>query len=95
MPNEQFEYDWVDDDSMSAEETMRRFEALGPVPTTGPPRNDSRETAGTRVKATITSSTVDARIPGADTDSTSGAATITLAPAPPRPVLIGAASPSR
>jgi hypothetical protein len=30
-------YDWADDDSMSAEETMRRFEALHPVPTTGPP----------------------------------------------------------
>jgi hypothetical protein len=29
--------DWVDDDSMSAQETMRRFEALEPVPTTGPP----------------------------------------------------------
>jgi hypothetical protein len=30
-------YDWVDDDSMSAEETRRRFEALRPEPTTGPP----------------------------------------------------------
>lgn len=30
-------YDWADDDSMSAEETMRRFESLGPEPTTGPP----------------------------------------------------------
>jgi hypothetical protein len=30
-------YDWVDDDSMSAEETLRRFEALGAEPTTGPP----------------------------------------------------------
>jgi hypothetical protein len=30
-------YDWVDDDSMSAEETMRRFEALGPEETVGPP----------------------------------------------------------
>jgi uncharacterized protein YegP (UPF0339 family) len=29
-------YDWVDDDSMDAEETMRRFSALNPVPTTGP-----------------------------------------------------------
>jgi hypothetical protein len=29
-------YDWADDDSMSAEETMRRFESLNPVPTTGP-----------------------------------------------------------
>lgn len=28
--------DWVDDDSMSAEETMRRFNALGPTATTGP-----------------------------------------------------------
>jgi hypothetical protein len=30
-------YDWVDDASMSAEETRGRFEALGPKPTTGPP----------------------------------------------------------
>lgn len=32
-------YDWVDDDTMSAEETMRRFRALNPKPTTGPPSN--------------------------------------------------------
>ncbi len=30
-------YDWVDDDAMGAEETLRRFEALDPGPTTGPP----------------------------------------------------------
>ena len=36
-------YDWADDESMSPEETMRRFEALGPVPTTGPVSNDQRE----------------------------------------------------
>ena len=30
------QYDWVDDDSMSADETLRRFEALNPQPTTGP-----------------------------------------------------------
>lgn len=30
-------YDWVDDDEMSAEETMRRFRALNPEATTGPP----------------------------------------------------------
>lgn len=29
--------DWVDDDTMSAEETMRRFNALGPDETIGPP----------------------------------------------------------
>jgi hypothetical protein len=34
MPNEP--EDWVDDDSMSAAETLRRFEALNPVETTGP-----------------------------------------------------------
>jgi hypothetical protein len=34
MPDEP--YDWVDDDSMSEEETMRRFEAGNPVETTGP-----------------------------------------------------------
>lgn len=30
-------YDWADDASMSAEETVRHFEALNPTPTTGPP----------------------------------------------------------
>jgi hypothetical protein len=34
-PNEP--YDWADDDTMSAAETMRRFEALGPELTIGPP----------------------------------------------------------
>jgi hypothetical protein len=29
-------YDWADDDSLSAEETMRIFESLSPKPTTGP-----------------------------------------------------------
>jgi hypothetical protein len=29
-------YDWADDDSISAEETMRRFKALNPEPTSGP-----------------------------------------------------------
>lgn len=29
-------YDWADDDSMSAQETMRRFNALAPVLATGP-----------------------------------------------------------
>jgi hypothetical protein len=28
--------DWVDDESMSAEETLRRFEALNAEPTRGP-----------------------------------------------------------
>jgi hypothetical protein len=28
--------DWVDDETMSAEETLRRFEALSPEPTRGP-----------------------------------------------------------
>jgi hypothetical protein len=28
--------DWVDDDSLSRDETMERFRALGPVPTRGP-----------------------------------------------------------
>ena len=32
-------YDWVDDDTMSAEETMRRFEELGPEVTVGNRRN--------------------------------------------------------
>ena len=27
--------DWVDDETMSAEETLRRFEALNPEPTRG------------------------------------------------------------
>jgi hypothetical protein len=36
-------YDWADDESMSPEETRRKFEALGPVPTTGPVGNDQRE----------------------------------------------------
>jgi hypothetical protein len=30
------EKDWLEDDSLSAEETMRRFRALGPQPTVGP-----------------------------------------------------------
>jgi hypothetical protein len=30
------ERDWVDDESMSVEETLRRFEALNPEPTRGP-----------------------------------------------------------
>jgi hypothetical protein len=30
------ERDWADDESMSAEETTRRFEALNPQPTRGP-----------------------------------------------------------
>ena len=30
------ERDWVDDETMSAEETLRRFEALAPEPTRGP-----------------------------------------------------------
>jgi hypothetical protein len=37
MPNDD-DYDWADDETLSAEETMRIFEALGPdVPITGPP----------------------------------------------------------
>jgi hypothetical protein len=88
-------YDWADDDSMSAEETMRRFEALGPEPTTGPAANYLRETAGTPVKAVITSSTVAARIAGVDTQSSSGASTITMAPVPPRPVQISNAAATR
>lgn len=43
MPNEP--YDWVDDDSMSAEETMRRFRALNPTPTTGPVAQGANYTA--------------------------------------------------
>lgn len=36
MPDD--DYDWADDDTLSAEETMRIFEALGPdVEITGPP----------------------------------------------------------
>jgi hypothetical protein len=30
-------YDWADDPNMGAEETMRRFNALGPDKTVGPP----------------------------------------------------------
>jgi hypothetical protein len=30
------EKDWLEDDSLSAEETMRRFRALRPQPTVGP-----------------------------------------------------------
>ena len=30
------ERDWADDETMSAEETLRRFEALNPEPTRGP-----------------------------------------------------------
>lgn len=30
-------YDWADDPYMTAKETMRRFNALNPQPTTGPP----------------------------------------------------------
>jgi hypothetical protein len=81
-------YDWADDDSMSAGETMRRFEALGAEPTTGPPRNYSRETAGTPVKASIINSTVGASILGADTESTGIASRITAVPVSPLPVLI-------
>lgn len=33
--------DWADDDSMSAEETRARFEALNPTPTTGPDETDT------------------------------------------------------
>lgn len=33
--------DWLDDDAMSPEETMRRFEALNPEPTVGPSRNET------------------------------------------------------
>jgi hypothetical protein len=29
-------YDWAEDDSLSAEETMRIFESLSPKPTAGP-----------------------------------------------------------
>jgi hypothetical protein len=36
-------YDWVDDDTMSAEETMRRFRALKPTRTTGPVKKVQRE----------------------------------------------------
>lgn len=45
MPN-----DWVDDDSLSAEETMARFEALSPEPTRGPVWH--RFQISTRVDAT-------------------------------------------
>lgn len=31
-------YDWADDDSISGDETIRRFNALNPSPTTGPRR---------------------------------------------------------
>ena len=88
-------YDWADDDSMSAEETMRRFEALGPEPTTGPGGNYSRETAGTPVKASITSSTVGASISGTDTESTASASPITMAPVRPLPVQISNAAATR
>lgn len=30
------EWDWLDDDTMSAEETLRRFEALEPLVVRGP-----------------------------------------------------------
>jgi hypothetical protein len=30
------ERDWADDETMSAEETLRRFEALNPEPAVGP-----------------------------------------------------------
>jgi hypothetical protein len=36
-------YDWADDEAISPEETMRRFEALGPTPTTGPMSEGQRE----------------------------------------------------
>lgn len=32
----EMERDWVDDETMSAEETLGRFEALNPEPTRGP-----------------------------------------------------------
>jgi hypothetical protein len=35
-------YDWVDDDSMDAEEMMRRFSALNPVPAEGGQWRDHR-----------------------------------------------------
>lgn len=50
MPSD--DYDWADDDTLSAEETMKIFEALGPdVEITGPPSNinipdEYRSTAG-------------------------------------------------
>ncbi len=34
------ERDWVDDETMSAEETLRRFEALNPEPTRGPRKGE-------------------------------------------------------
>ncbi len=34
------ERDWVDDESMSADETLRRFEALNPEPTRGPRKGE-------------------------------------------------------
>jgi hypothetical protein len=88
-------YDWADDDSMSAEETLRRFEALGPEPTTGPAGNYSRETAGTPVRASIINSTVGASISGADTESTGSASRITAVPVSPLPVVISNAAASR
>lgn len=89
MPGDE-PYDWADDDSMSAEETMRRFEALGPEPTTGPAY--SRETASARVKAVITGSTLAARVSGGESEYTSTASTITVAPARPRPIHISDAA---
>lgn len=33
---DQMERDWADDETMSAEETLRRFESLNPEPAVGP-----------------------------------------------------------
>ena len=35
---EEMERDWAEDETMSAEETLRRFEALHPEPAVGPQR---------------------------------------------------------
>jgi hypothetical protein len=34
------ERDWVEDETMSAEETLRRFEALNPEPARGPRKGE-------------------------------------------------------
>ncbi|MQA36261.1 hypothetical protein [Modestobacter roseus] len=51
--------DWVTDESLSAEETMRRFESLGPVETAGPPAVPPTKAWGARL--TLTNVTVGER----------------------------------
>jgi len=53
-------YDWVDDENMSKEETMRRFQALNPQPSTGPPEDDDDEPgSGIRVADMTTNVTIE------------------------------------